>query len=305
MLRAQEHRARGEAIGAMKAEGIEYDERMELLEEVTHPQPLKELLDEAFAAYVKEVPWARDFEVQPKSVVRDMVERAFGFRDLVSFYQLGRAEGAVLRYLSDATRAFERTIPDRAKTDELAELIEWLGELVRQVDSSLVDEWESLSQLDGESIDDADLAAEIERARHEAEQLAPPAPRSVLRNDRAFVIMVRNALFRRVQSAAFERTRELGELDGPHGFSERQWADALDAYFTEYDSIGVDQAARAAALVEIDRDEQGQGRWRFRQVLVDPAGDRDWGIEGFVDLAESEAAGEPVIVVERVGPHTG
>src|SRR5690606_23507411 len=105
ILRAQEHRARGEAVAAMKAEGIEYDERMELLEEVTHPQPLKELLGEAFEAYAREVPWARDYELSPKSVVREMVERAFGFRDLVSFYQLGRAEGAVLRYLSDAFRA--------------------------------------------------------------------------------------------------------------------------------------------------------------------------------------------------------
>lgn len=310
ILRAQEHKARGEAVAAMKAEGIEYDERMELLEEVTHPEPLKELLDEAFREYVKDVPWARDFEVQPKSVVRDMVERAFGFRDLVSYYQLGRAEGGVLRYLSDAYRAFERTIPERAKTEELSELIDWLGELVRQVDSSLVDEWEALSQIGDDEASSAvspeELAAEIERAREAADALAPPAPRSVLRNERAFTVMVRNALFRRVQAASLERYAELAELDAPHGFGEDRWRDALDGYFTEYDSIGIDPDARASSLLELDRgDAASAGVWRFRQVLLDPVGDRDWGFEGVVDLAASDEAGEPVIIVERVGPFTG
>ncbi|MGR4008977.1 DEAD/DEAH box helicase [Leucobacter sp. 1207-22] len=294
ILRAQEHKARGEAIGAMKAEGIEYEERMELLEEITYPKPLQELLDEAYEAYVKEVPWARDYELKPKSVVRDMIERAFGFRDLVSYYELGRAEGGVLRYLSDAYRTFERTIPESAKNEQLEELIEWLGELVRQVDSSLVDEWTAALDLE-QGVD----TAAIEQAHEARESIAPPTARSLLANERAFLVMVRNALFRRVQAASLERYKELDELDGPHGFGEAQWREALDGYFTEYDEIGVDANARNAALVELDR---GQDVWRFRQVLLDPNGDRDWGIEGEIDLAESEARGEAVVVVQRVGP---
>ncbi|MBO1900885.1 DUF3516 domain-containing protein [Leucobacter weissii] len=300
LLRAQEHRARGEAIAAMKAEGIEYDERMELLEEVTHPQPLAELLGEAFEAYLREVPWARDFELRPKSVVRDMVERAFGFRDLVSFYQLGRAEGTVLRYLSDAYRAISRTVPEQAKTPELEELIEWLGELVRQVDSSLLDEWAALAHPE-RLIVDADDAAPSDPGA----DLAPPT-RSVLVNERAFTVMVRNAVFRRVRAAAFEHLDELAELDGAHGFGAERWREALDAYFAEYDAIGTGPEARSAALLEIDRSAAGSGagaaEWRFRQVLDDPEGDRDWAIEGAVELAASEASGEPVVRVERVGP---
>ncbi|GAB2555362.1 DEAD/DEAH box helicase [Leucobacter ruminantium] len=304
ILRAQEHRARGEAVAAMKAEGIEYDERMELLEEVTHPQPLKELLGEAYEAYAKEVPWARDYELRPKSVVRDMVERAFGFRDLVSFYQLGRAEGGVLRYLSDAFRALERTVPEQSRNDELEELIDWLGELVRQVDSSLVDEWAALA--------DPAAVGQLEERAHSDEiegSLAPPS-RSLLANERAFTVMVRNALFRRVQAAAFERYDELAELDGPSagsgtgGFGEKRWREALDGYFTEYDEIGVGPDARASGLLELDRgaDALAAGEWRFRQVLLDPAGDRDWGIEGSIDLRASEQLGEPAVRVERVGP---
>lgn len=298
ILRAQEHRARGEAVAAMKAEGIEYDERMERLEEVTYPQPLKELLGEAYDAYAREVPWARDYELRPKSVVRDMVERAFGFRDLVSFYQLGRAEGGVLRYLSDAFRAIERTVPEQAKSPELEELIEWLGELVRQVDSSLLDEWESMTRLgvgapDGQVF--AGAAADADVAP--GEDLAPPS-RSVVANERAFVVMIRNALFRRVRAAAFDHLDELEELDAKLGFGRDRWSDALDAYFAEYDSIGTGPEARAAGLLRLDR---GPLEWRFRQVLDDPAGDHDWAIEGTVDLGASEAAGEPVIRVSRVG----
>ncbi|MBP1327457.1 superfamily II DNA/RNA helicase [Leucobacter exalbidus] len=295
ILRAQEHAARGEAVAAMKAEGIEYEERMELLEEITYPQPLKELLDEAFHEYLKEVPWARDFELKPKSVVRDMIERAFGFRDVVSFYQLGRAEGGVLRYLSDAFRAISRTVPEQAKSPELEDLIDWLGELVRQIDSSLIDEWEELANPEAHAQNaDPDRALSI----------APPA-RSVLANERAFLVMLRNALFRRVQGAAFERYSELAELDGPGGFSEQKWRDALAGYYTEYDEILLDGDARSAALVQIDRSSADEGIWRFRQVLLDPENDRDWRIEGTVDLEKSELEGEPVVRVDRVGPFAG
>ncbi|WP_449279003.1 DEAD/DEAH box helicase [Leucobacter sp. GX24907] len=306
ILRAQEHRARGEAVAAMKAEGIEYEERMELLEEVTYPRPLQELLGEAFQAYAKEVPWARDFELQPKSVVRDMVERAFGFRDVVSFYQLGRAEGGVLRYLSDAYRAIERTVPERAKNHELDELIDWLGELVRQIDSSLIDEWQALADPDADP-EAARMALAAGR------DTAPPAPRSILRNERAFLVMVRNALFRRVQAAAHERYDELAEIESGTQFSVDDWRAALDAYYAEYDEIRIDADARAVGLFELDRapnreeqqeehEENQTGTWRFRQVLLDPEGDRDWGIEGSIDLAASEESGEPVLRVERVGP---
>lgn len=149
VLRAQEQAARTEAIAEMKAEGIEYEQRMELLEEVTHPQPLAPLIREAFDAYARAVPWARDYYPRPKSVVREMIERAFTFRDFVSHYGLARAEGTVLRYLSDAYRACTQTVPEQAKTETLVAHIEWLGSLVRDIDSSLLDEWEALAAAAG------------------------------------------------------------------------------------------------------------------------------------------------------------
>ena len=145
LLYAQQREAKGEAVGAMKAEGIEYEERMALLEDVTWPRPLAEMLEAALATYRQTNPWVSDFELQPKSVVREMVEQAMTFSELVSRYQLARSEGVVLRYLTDAYRALRQVVPDWARTEEVVAIIDWLGDLVRSVDSSLLDEWEALS----------------------------------------------------------------------------------------------------------------------------------------------------------------
>src|SRR6185437_11436868 len=158
ILSAQQFNARGEAIAAMKADGVEYEERMEALEEVTHPKPHDVLLHEAFATYASSQPWVADFELSPKSVVRDLYERAMTFGEFIAFYKLARSEGVVLRYLSDAYRALGQTVPSELRNDDLRDIIEWLGELVRQVDSSLLDEWEELVHPDA--------------ARHAAEAVA-------------------------------------------------------------------------------------------------------------------------------------
>jgi superfamily II RNA helicase len=280
----QQFLARGEAVAAMKAEGIEYDQRMELLEEITHPMPLKELLDAAFATYSASQAWVTDFELHPKSVVRDMYERAMTFGDYINYYKLARSEGLVLRYLSDAYRAARQTIPDEAKTDDLLDLIEWLGELVRQVDSSLIDEWDELVNP-GEIV--------------EGKPVLPPAPPGVTTNARAFRVLVRNELFRRVQLAALEKWDELGELDAASGFTADAWADALDPYFDEYDSIGTGADARSSAMLSIT---EGPTEWFARQTLDDPAGDHDWGISATIDLAESNEQGVAVVRIVAVGP---
>lgn len=279
ILSQQEFIARGEAVAAMKAEGIEYDERMELLEQITWPKPLEELLAAAFQTFSAAQPWIRDFELHPKSVVRDMYERAMSFGEYVAFYKTARSEGVVLRYLSDAYRAASQTIPEHLKTEELRDLIEWLGELVRQVDSSLLDEWQEL--VSGVLVDPDD------------EPVVPPAPKRLTANVRAFRILVRNELFRRVQLAAREDLESLDALDPAFD----GWSDALDAYFAEHDEILTGADARGSALLLI---EQGAEQWTVRQILDDPAGDHDWGISATVDLAASDEAGEAVIHVTGV-----
>ncbi|WP_314428334.1 DUF3516 domain-containing protein [uncultured Microbacterium sp.] len=281
ILGQQEFQARGEAVAAMKREGIEYDERMELLEEVTYPKPLDELLSAAFETFSAAQPWIRDFELHPKSVVRDMYERAMSFGEYVAFYKIARSEGVVLRYLSDAYRAASQTIPEELKDEDLRDLIEWLGELVRQVDSSLLDEWEELVNGVLHGPDD--------------EPIVPPAPKRLTTNTRAFRTLVRNELFRRVQLAARDDVAALAELDP--SFGADAWSDALDGYFAEHDEILTGANARSAQLLLLT---EGATEWTARQIFDDPAGDHDWGISATVDLAASDEEGAAVLTVTGV-----
>ncbi len=296
VLSQQQFKARGEAVAAMKADGIEYDARMELLEQITWPKPLEELLDAAFETYSASQPWIGDFALSPKSVVRDMIEQAMTFADYVGHYGLARSEGLVLRYLSDAYRAARQTIPDDAKTEELQDIIEWLGEVVRQVDSSLIDEWRAGAEAAASQARDASADEAVLR-RYRLALEKPPAPPSVLSNPRAFRVLVRNELFRRVQLAAREDWEALGELDGASGFGADAWADAMDAYFDEHDSLGTGGDARGPAMLMITEEPT---RWLVRQILDDPAGDHDWGISAEVDLAVSAGQGRAVVRVTAV-----
>ena len=144
VLLAQQFKARGEAVAEMKADGLEYEERMELLDDVTWPKPLAELLSALLATYRQTHPWVAEEALSPKSVVREMWERAMTFSEYVAWLGLGRSEGLLLRYLSDAYRTLRQTVPDSARTEGVDDIVEWLGAVVRQTDSSLVDEWEAL-----------------------------------------------------------------------------------------------------------------------------------------------------------------
>ncbi len=285
VLSAQRFRARGEAVAEMKAEGLDYETRTELLEDVSYPRPLADLLESAYQIYRQGHPWVADYELAPKSVARDMFERAMTFTEYIAWCGLARSEGLLLRYLADCYKALRQTVPEEAKTEELTDLTEWLGEMVRQVDSSLLDEWERL-------------------ANPEAAEAAAPGrlderPPAVTRNVRAFRVLVRNALFRRVELAALRRWDELGDLDEHAGWDADAWADALAPYFAEHGEISAGADARGPAMLIID--DSSAGVWRVRQIFDDPSGDHDWGFSAEVDLGGSDDAGEAVIWITAVG----
>ncbi|MET0685842.1 MAG: DUF3516 domain-containing protein [Solirubrobacteraceae bacterium] len=304
VLMAQRFKERGEAVAEMKADGIEYEERMELLEEVTHPRPLAEPLEQALRLYRETHPWVLETDLSPKSVVRDMYEAGRTFSEFIAYYGVGRSEGLVLRYLSDAYRALRRTVPERIRTDELDDVIEWLGETVRQIDSSLLDEWEALT--------DPEALVRAATAHATGEPLPPPRP--ITANERAFRVMVRNAMFQKVRLAARDRYDELGEVetaaaalaDPPArpAMTAAVWEERLGAYWDEYETLGSGPAARAPELLMIDPSPPGaEGRvWRVRQIVDDPEGNHDWAIVATVDLDASDAAGEAVIRTESFAP---
>jgi hypothetical protein len=299
ILFAQQHAARGEALAELKADGVEYDERMAILDEITWPQPLADLLEPLFETYRETHGWLSPDALQPKSILREMWEQGMGFSDFVARYQLARSEGLLLRYLTDAYRTLRQTVPERHRTPEVEDLLEWLGETVRQTDSSLLDEWESLGDPEH---------APPDVLRHEA----PPPPRPLSKQQRSFLVMIRNAMFARVQLCARDDLdglvrieREAADrVDPPRAVAmgRSAWDEALEAYYAEHDTIATDADARGPSYLSIGDEELGEPAGaeegttarvrRVVQTLADPAGHRDWVIEGVVDCDASDAVGE-------------
>lgn len=284
VLRAQERKARDAAMAEMKMDGVDYDERLERIAEVTYPKPLEDLLDAAFDKYCDAVPWARDYCLRPKSVLRDMLESAADFKGYIQKLGIMRYEGILLRYLSEAFRGLDRTIPEDKRTEQLKDIIAWLGLVVRSVDSSLVDEWENA----GSVLD----AAPPDAAGAEA----------VVHDRRGLTVLVRNALFSRVRMAAHRDIAGLGEADGEWGFGERAWAQALDEYYEAHEEILLDADARSKAyLILNEADEEEAHVWHVRQIFHDEDGDNDFAIAADVDLDATQAGDGVVFKDYRVG----
>ncbi len=265
VLSAQRSKARGEAVAAMKSDGIEYEERMVLLEDVTYPQPLAELLGVAYQAFAKSHPWVLDHELAPKSVARELSERSMTFTEYVSFYQLARAEGIVLRYLADAYKALRQTVPEDARTDELSDLIAWLGELVRQVDSSLLEEWERLRNPEApEPADDRRRAGRPDAAGHgEPAGLPGAGPQRAVPPGRA--------------GRAPELATSWASWTPRPAGRPSEWQEALEPYFAEHASLQTGAAARGPALLIIDEQSGNEHRGAARETGSGPSG-RSWTI---------------------------
>jgi hypothetical protein len=283
VLMAQRFEARGEAVGAMKAEGMEYEERMDALDDVTWPRPLAEELEGALRVYRQRHPWVDPRDLSPKSVVREMYERAMTFGEFVAHHKLFRAEGVVLRYLTDAYRALRSTVPTSARTEELDDIVEWLGEVVRHTDSSLLDEWEALANPGDEAL---------------TEVRTPTEGRALSANPRALRVMVRQSMFRRVELLSLRRYAALAALGGE--LSAAAWSAAHEAYLDDYDDFGTGPQARGPALLRID--DSDAEVWVVEQILDDPEGDHDWRISAELDVAATDEAGELVLTVTGLGP---
>ena len=287
VLMAQLDRIKDELMAQMKAEGVEYEERMSRLAEVAWPRPEAEFIEGAFEVFARHHPWVERDRPSPKSVVRDMLECADTFNQYVARYGLKRSEGVLLRYLSDCYRTLTQTVPAEAVTDEFDDVIAWLGAVVRHVDSSLLDEWE--------------------RLRHPAEAATGPpdgdggeasdggetdgGEADITADWRAFEVMVRNEVFGWVQLLARRAHGELAaRLAGAGDWTEADLDRAMAPYWAEHDAIEIDAEARSRRWVNID------GRTgRVAQRLHDPAGHLEWAVEARIDRDGSRARQRAVL----------
>ena len=291
ILRRQVDQLKGELIGRLKDEGVEYEERMTLLEEVEWPKPGKEFIYHTYNAFVAERPWMKEAAVKPKSIAREMFEHWQSFEDYVKTYGLERSEAVLLRHLSEVYKVLAQTVPPMAKTEELVEAEEYFGDLLRTVDSSLLDEWEKLRNPDYVPLEDR-----------------PPAERKAVaftRNRPAFTRALRNAVFTLVKAFAEGNTAAILAQIEPADPEGQPWTAAriealLDAYYAEHQRIRLDPEARAAKHSRLS-DEQAR-RWTVEQTLVDPEELNDWFLKLAIDLDRSDAEARPVLTLESLAP---
>lgn len=284
IMKALVKEARNKALAEMKMEGIDYEERMERLENVSYEKPLKELIDAAYTRYCAEVPWAKDFQLYPKSIVRAMLESANDFKGYVQKISISRSEGTLLRYLSDAWRVLAKTIPQEFINDDLERIISWLHMLIRTTDSSLLDEWE------------------MDSLTAKTPQTPRVGPAQIVEDPHGLEIMIHNALFKRVLLASKNDSAALGKLDEPFGFYERKWRSVLDEFFEAHESLYINQDARSKRYFSVDtREEKTQHLWHAHISFLDAEGDIDFGISADVDLDATKTAGEVIFMHYRAG----
>jgi hypothetical protein len=287
VLAAQTNRAKDELMAEMKAAGVEYEERIERLAQVEHPKPNADWIYGNFNEFRSRHPWVGSDTVAPKSVARELYERAMTFGEYVHAYGLKRSEGVLLRYLSDVYKGLRQNVPEERHTPALDDLSVWLGALVRQVDSSLIDEWERL--LHPESAGTVD-------------ELRPPLPtgdRSIVDDERAFRVMVRNRAFDWVQRLARRTGYDAIVADAADRDRWRSGEDVVAAmapYRAEFGDVLDGSAARSGERFTYDRPSG-----RVVQILHDPEESNEWRIEAVVDADASRVEDRVVLRLVDIG----
>ncbi|MFD0892495.1 DUF3516 domain-containing protein [Luteolibacter ambystomatis] len=291
VLRKQVEQLRGDLVAQLKNEGVAYEDRMLQLEEVEWPKPGKDFIYDTFNAFVAGRPWMAEGNVRPKSIAREMFENWQSFEDYVKTYGLEKSEAVLLRHLSEVYKVLMQTVPPAAKTEELVEAEQFLEDILRSVDSSLLDEWEKLKN--------PDYVPEAEKPV--AERRAVP----FTRNRAAFTRALRNAVFSVIKALSADRVEEVLEQIEPNDADDIAWTrdrlfDFLDDFHEDHERIRLDPEARNIKHTHIDSEQPRQ--WKVHQTLVDPEEINDWTVTFSVDLDRSDEELRPVLTLMSMAP---
>jgi superfamily II RNA helicase len=295
VIRRQVDRIKTELINRLKAEGVSYDERMNRLDEVTHPQPIADYIYAAFERFRIDHPWVGGDAVRPKSVAREMVEDYLGFTDYVRRYGLQRSEGVLLRYLSQVYKTLDQNVPDQVKTEAVHDIVAFLRAMLERVDTSLIEEWESMRhpELLLEGAADAKSAHRVLAAQELRND--PTALASRLRAElHQLVASLARRDWEEAATCVRQVTDEPSALVEPDDFSA-----AMESFFTDHEEVVFDHRARLTEHTQLT--STGDNRWQVVQVLLDPSEENLWCIEGQVDLSDEANVDGPLIVVTRIG----
>jgi len=288
ILRRQLDKVKTEAMNAMKAEGVPYEERIAKLEELEYPKPNRDFIYNTFNDFAAAHPWVGQDNIRPKSIVREMFENFRSFADYIHDYDLHRAEGVLLRHLSSAHKVLVQTVPENAKTEAVDEMEAWLAGLLRGTDSSLLDEWERLRDPNWKPNTEPD---------------APAEPPDITRNKREFTALIRTEIFRFLRPLAMNQTDLALAALGPGaaGWTLDKLHLILDDYYADHERIRLDNEARNGRHTYPEPSADGKS-WRVSQVLVDPDDLNDWQVTFTIDLAQAKEDGKPSLVILSIAP---
>jgi len=298
ILRRQLDVLKSEKMAEMKAAGIEYDQRIEKLDSMEYPKPESEFIYDTFNEFAQLHPWVGAENIKPKSIAREMFERYSSFSDYVKLYGLARSEGLLLRHLTNAYRVLENTVPTAFKTESVNEITVYLEHLLKNVDSSLLDEWERLRN--------PDYTKEI------GEELPVPAgPIDITRNKNSFMRLIRNEVFSFIRLLAnrqyseiakrFDLKSALSESGGDSKWEDIELAKLLDPFYETRGWIRLDPEARSVEHTHVSKDEDNR-IWTVEQTLVDSEEQNDWLVAFSVDITESKTSGKVSLAIIRIGP---
>lgn len=292
ILYMQLSRCKTERMAELKAQGMEYEDRLAELEKVEYPKPNREFIYATFNEFAAKHPWVGQENIRPKSVAREMYESFQSFAEYIRDNGLQRSEGILLRYLSQTYKVMVQTVPAGAKTDEVYAIEEYLGSMIRAIDSSLLDEWEKLR--------DPGFVRAVTSDPVEAARVAEEF--DVTRDAKAFEIMIRNEAFR------FVRALAVGDAEAATTMLANEDPKAVEAtldaqlkiYFQDHERIQTDSAARSPTLLRITKNEPNL--WLIEQTLVDPESDNDWSACFTLDLARARKERRPILLFESLRP---
>ena len=293
ILRRQLDKLKSEALADMKADGMEYEQRMEELARLEYPKPNRDFIYATFNAFAAEHPWVGQENIKPKSIVREMFEAYRSFGDYIQIYALHRMEGLLLRHLSAVHKVLAQTVPDSAKTEPLREMELYLGSLIRQVDSSLLEQWEKLRDPAFQPVATAEI-----KPPGAAEALA-----DITRDQKTFKALVRNRIFqflRMVSDADYAGALAL-VAEGTRLWTAQHLEASLEPFLAERGRLRLDPEARNARHTYFEADASAV-TLKVQQMLLDPEDFNDWVAEFSVDLAASRKAGTPALGLHRIGP---
>ncbi|MBF0360419.1 MAG: DUF3516 domain-containing protein [Oligoflexia bacterium] len=293
ILYKQLDKVKRERVFEMKAQGIEYEERMAELEKLEWPKPEREFIYQTFNHFKVLYPWVQDESIQPKSIAREMYETFQSFNDYIREYTIERSEGLLLRYLSDVYRVLSQNIPEKMKNEALMDVTLYIETIIREIDSSLLEEWEKLKDP---------LAYNRKKLAKEKELEEEKVLQGILADLNAFTNQIRNAVFRFIRTLAFERWEEaLTLIENQSDWPVIDISNTFDKYFEEHKEISIGPNARNKKHTTIIRDNAKENKiWIVKQRLVDVDEQNDWSVCFEVDLSKSQELNRPALYLKEI-----